>query len=74
MTRTAEGSRPAEALPYFIELWRPEDHETVERVLARAVTAQLARAIFQAAKEEHPQRRVTLRRGSRILSDSAAVS
>lgn len=74
MTRTAESSRPVETLPYCIELWRTEDHETIERVLARAVTVQLARAIFQAAKEEHPQRRITLRRGSRILSDSAAVS
>ena len=46
--------------------------DAVERVLARAATAELARAIFKAARSEHPQRRVTLRRGNRILADSAA--
>ncbi|UCI08638.1 hypothetical protein [Mesorhizobium sp. B1-1-8] len=71
MTRSANSSRPAEALPYRIELWHPESHEIIERVLARAVTAQLARAIFQAARDEHPQRRITLRKGNRILSDTS---
>jgi len=44
--------------------------ETVERVLARAVSAPLARAIFKAALTEHPERRITVRRGSRVISDS----
>jgi hypothetical protein len=70
MTRIANSSRSTEALPYRIELWHAESHETIERVLARAVTAQLARAIFQAARDEHPQRRITLRKGNRILSDT----
>jgi hypothetical protein len=40
-------------------------------VLARAVNAQLAREIFKAAQGEHPERRITLRRGRRIVADSA---
>ena len=42
----------------------------LERVLARALNAQLARAIFHAAQKEHPQRRILLRRGSRTIADS----
>ena len=71
MTRSANSSRSAETLPYRIELWHVESHEVIERVLARAVTAQLARAIFQAARDEHPQRRITLRKGNHILSDTS---
>mgnify|MGYP006955277141 CR=1 FL=1 len=72
MTRTANTSKSAETLPYRIELWHADRPETVERVLARAVTVQLARAIFHAAMEEHPQRRITLRKGGRIVSDSSS--
>ena len=57
-------------LPYRIELWGAAEGEQVERVLALAVSATLARAIFKAATLEHPNRRVTLRRGSRIMADS----
>jgi hypothetical protein len=64
--------RPGE-LPYTVELWHIDGSATVERVLARAAHAQLGRAIFKAAQEELPDRRVTLRRGSRIVADSSAV-
>jgi hypothetical protein len=60
-----------EELPFRVELWRDGGGEGVERVLARAVSAQLARAIFKAAEGEHPERRITLRRGNRIIADSA---
>jgi hypothetical protein len=54
-------------LPYRIELW--DSHKkTVERVLARAVSAPLARAIYSAALDEHPERRITLCRGSRVIA------
>ena len=66
-TRTA--SRPSEDLPYRIELWR-EDADEPERVLARAASIQLARAIFTAAQGEHPQRRITLSKNYRVVSDS----
>jgi hypothetical protein len=59
-----------ERLPYCIELWASAERE-IERVLARAINAPLARAIFTAARSEHPDRRITLRRGSRIIADSA---
>jgi hypothetical protein len=59
-----------ETLPYRIELWGAANRE-IERVLAHAFNAALARAIFKAARGEHPDRRITLRRGSRIVADSA---
>ena len=63
-------SRPAEDLPYRIELRRADAADEIERVLARAATAQLARAIFKAAQSEHPQRRITLCNGSRVISET----
>jgi hypothetical protein len=56
-------------LPYSIELW-DDDREALERVLARALDAQLARAIFHAARKEHPEARILLRRGARTIADS----
>jgi hypothetical protein len=71
MSRSGTQSRPLEELPYSIELWHSEESDTVERVLARASSAQLAHAIFNAARNEHPDRRITLQKGSRIIADSA---
>jgi hypothetical protein len=56
-------------LPYSIELWA-EDNAHVQTVLARAATASLARAIFSAACDEHPERRLTLRQANRLLDDT----
>jgi hypothetical protein len=61
---------PEEELPYGIELWHA-DRGDVERVLARAVSTELAQAIFKAILGEYPQRRITLRKGSATISDSA---
>jgi hypothetical protein len=61
---------PQEDLPYRIELWR-EGHAEVERVLARAAGAELARAIFKAVQGEYPQRRITLSKGGTLVIDSA---
>jgi hypothetical protein len=69
-TRT-RAARAAEGLPYRIELRRADAANEVERVLARAATVQLARAIFKAAQVEHPQRRVVLSKGTRVVGDSA---
>lgn len=60
----------ADELPYSIELW-DDAGQALERVHARALNAQLAREIFQAAKKEHPDARIILRRGSRTIADSA---
>jgi hypothetical protein len=61
---------PSEKLPYRIELW-DAGARSLERVLARALNAPLARAIFKAARTEHPDRRIILRRGERTIADSA---
>ena len=62
----------SDRLPYRIELWHKQDGG-VERVLARAVSAALARAIFEAVRREHPERRITLCRGARMLADTEPV-
>ncbi|HZP79437.1 MAG TPA: hypothetical protein VFB45_25105 [Pseudolabrys sp.] len=61
-----------EELPFCVELWDAAQKDTVERVLARAYSAQLAHAIFKAATGEHPDRRITLRRGEKMIADTAA--
>jgi hypothetical protein len=71
MAKTTRIAPAAEDLPYRIELWRTDKTNAVERVLGRALNSQLARAIFTAAKSEYPDRRVTLRKGTRTLADSA---
>ena len=60
----------SDKLPYSIELW-DDGGQTLERVLARALGAQLASAIFHAARKEHPDSRILLRRGARTIADSA---
>lgn len=62
--------QPLEDLAYRVELWRDGGSEGIERVLARAASVQLGLAIFRSAREEHPQRRVTLSHGPQILADS----
>ena len=71
MPRTGTPSRSKEELPYRVELWHADGRDDVEQVLARALNAQLAREIFKAAKGEHPERRITLRKGNQIIADSA---
>jgi hypothetical protein len=61
-----------EELPYRIDLWSAANPELVERVLARAFTATLARAIYKAAQTEHPERRITLAHGERLIADCSA--
>ena len=69
-SRSEGPSAPIEGLPYFVEMW-DAGGQSVERVLARAESATLARAIFNFSRSEYPGRRVTLRHDRRILSDSA---
>ena len=71
--RSSRGGSPSvesSGLPYSVELWHEDERELVERVLARASSAALARAIFKAAQTEHPERRITLRRGARLIADT----
>jgi hypothetical protein len=73
--RTSGSASPSgrpDELPYQVELWKDGKDEALERVLGRAFSVQLARAIFKAATSEHPNRRITLRKGNRIVADSSA--
>jgi hypothetical protein len=69
-TPASPPAEPLDELPYSIELWRAQD-AAIERVLARASSARLAHAIFAAARNEHPGRRLTLHKDGRIIADSA---
>jgi hypothetical protein len=70
MGRLGVVATQSDKLPYSIELW-DDDGQARERVLARALDAQLANAIFHAARKEHPEARILLRRGERTIADSA---
>ena len=71
MPTNGNPAAPDEELPYSIELW---GKNSIERLLARAFNAALAQAIFNAARNEHPGRRITLRHALRIIADTAADS
>lgn len=59
----------AEELPYAVELWNPARTEP-ERIIARAASATLARAIYAAANAEHLGRKLVLRRGVQVILQS----
>ena len=59
----------ASRLPYTVELWNLP-RTAPERVIGRAASAILARAIFAAAQTEHLNRRIVLRRGSQLLAEA----
>jgi hypothetical protein len=63
-----EPYQDSDPLPFRVEI---VDHAAGDRVLARAATAALARAIFGAARTEYPHGRVLLKRGSETILDSA---
>lgn len=56
-------------LPYAVELWNLA-RTAPERIIGRAASAVLARAIFTAAQSEHLGRRIVLRRGGEVLAQS----
>jgi hypothetical protein len=69
MSRTGN---PPDDLPYSVELWAQTDRDKIERVLARACNGELAKAIFTAARDEFPERRLTLSKDGRVVADSEA--
>ena len=69
IARISDAAQP-DQLPYRIELCG-EDEDASERLLALALDANLARAIFRAAQKEYPERRIVLRRGGRTIADTA---
>jgi hypothetical protein len=58
-----------EPLPYVIVLW-DLTRQAPERVLGRAVSALLANAVFGAAQAEYVGRKIQLKRGDKVLSES----
>lgn len=56
-------------LPYAVELW-DLGRTGPERVIGRAASMVLARAIFTAAESEHLGRKIVLRRGSNVVAES----
>ena len=56
-------------LAYKVELWNL-GRQQVERVLARAASMALARAIFLAAQSEYLGRHIVLRRGGKVIDES----
>lgn len=58
-----------EGLPYMVELWNLP-RTAPERVIGRAASVRLARAIFEAALNEHLGRRILLRRGAQVLAEN----
>lgn len=56
-------------MPYAIELWNLPRTEP-EKVIGRAASMVLARAIFAAAQTEHLGRRLILRRGTKVVQES----
>ena len=54
-------------LPYKVELWN-EDRTAVEQVLAVTARSSIGYAAYYAATREYPDRYVTLRHRSRVLS------
>jgi hypothetical protein len=73
-TKSLAHSEPAENedLPYRVMIW-PEEAAAAGKVLARAASVVLARAIYKAALEENPGRHVTLNKGSQVINDSREV-
>jgi hypothetical protein len=62
-------ARGREELPYRVELWSMLGDQ-LERVIALAASAALARAIFLAAQSEYLGRRLVLRRGRKVIAES----
>jgi hypothetical protein len=62
----------AENLSYRVELRRAGKSEDVERVLGLAMSASLAQAMFKAARDEYPDRRIVVLRGRRAILDTTS--
>jgi hypothetical protein len=64
--RPTASERGDDLLVYAVEIWA-DDMSAPEQLLAQASSAVLARAIFTAAMDEHPGRRIVLRHGERVI-------
>jgi hypothetical protein len=65
--RSDRATADREDLPYKVELW-DETRSYVEQVLAVTANGSIGYAAYYAATREHPERYITLRHKSRIVS------
>ncbi len=65
--RSDRGAAEREDLPYKVELW-DETRTSVEQVLAVTANGSIGYAAYYAATREHPDRYITLRHKTRIVS------
>ena len=68
-TRALSSQPGDDRLVYAVELWR-EDASAIDQILGRTASISLARAMFVAAKEEHPGRQILLRHGDQVVERS----
>lgn len=59
--------RPGEDLPYKVEVWDPTA-AFVERVVAASVSPSIGYAAYYAATAEYPDRTITLRHRTQVIS------
>lgn len=69
VTPLAAVAGQVDPLPYAIELWDLA-RAGPDRVIGRAASVMLARAIFAAAQTEHLGRRIVLKRGAKVIQES----
>jgi hypothetical protein len=70
-SRAFAGKAAPESLSFIVELCRAEE-DRPERILGRALNLTLARAIYLAALQDFPGRRIIIRKGGMIIADSRA--
>lgn len=63
------GATPEEPLPFTVELCE-QDGERSIRVIGRAASIMLARAIYEAAQTDFAGKTIRLRRGPDVLAQS----
>ena len=71
LRRVPAAKAATESLSFVVELWRTAE-DAPERILGRALNLTLARAIYLAALQDFPDRRIIIRTGDMIIADSRA--
>jgi hypothetical protein len=70
VVQLAGSADAGEPLSYAVELWDVAG-EGPERVLGRAASILLANAVFAAAQTDYRGRKLVLKRGDKVLAESA---
>jgi hypothetical protein len=70
-SRILAGKPAPESLSFVVELFHAEE-DRPDRILGRALNLTLARAIYVAALQDFPNRRIVIRKGGMIITDNRA--